>query len=400
MHPVLFTIPGINFSIPSYGFMMMLGFLTAILWAARRAQRSGGNPDIILNCGFIALICGVVGARAMFVIHYWDRFAARGSTAEIIMSVINVTQGGIEFYGGFVLSVVGVVVYLALWHHSLRWYLDIVAPSAMVGLAFGRVGCFLNGCCWGGVCTMPWAVTFPCSSPPAMVQWSTLEPGAAIPAELIYTTKSGLSMPITRESLRPTAAQIAQAEERDTAAAAAITKLAGQIAGTSDAAQRQALTKQLERAKAEQLRAKTQFADVRSVMRKFGLSYDEIRAIAQGHRSAPVHPTQLYSVITAALLALLLDRIYWRRSRDGQVICVLLLVQPIARYLLEVIRADNPVDTLGFTVSQAIALTLTLIGLIGLVALRALPLRSPRAKLWEPPPEEPKKAKGKAKATA
>ena len=89
------------------------------------------------------------------------------------------------------------------------------------------------------------------------------------------------------------------------------------------------------------------------------------------------------------MIALLLDAIYWRRTRDGQVIFCLLLIEAISRYVLEIIRADNPVDSLGgtFTISQAIAVGMTMLGLAGLLLLRLLPRRSPRARVWTPPPE-------------
>ena len=62
MMPTLFTIPFINRDVPSFGLMMMMGFLGAIWWAVRRAQKSGADPDVILNCGFIALIA-VIAVR-------------------------------------------------------------------------------------------------------------------------------------------------------------------------------------------------------------------------------------------------------------------------------------------------------------------------------------------------
>ena len=83
MKPVLFTIPGINWDVPSYGLMLMLGLFVSIWWAARRAMKSRANPDVILNCGFIAIFAGVVGCRAMYVFHYWDaQFANRGGFIE------------------------------------------------------------------------------------------------------------------------------------------------------------------------------------------------------------------------------------------------------------------------------------------------------------------------------
>ncbi len=398
MMQYIFTIPGINFSIPSYGFMMMVGFLAAIIWAGRRAQRSGADPEVILNCGFVALVGGVVGARAMYVIHYWENFE-RSSVASTIIAILNITQGGLEFYGGFILAMVGVVAYMVLWKHSLRWYIDIIAPSAMLGLAFGRVGCFLNGCCWGGVCDLPWAMEFPMGSPPMVKQWVEMEPRAALPAELIYAHPTGYALPVSRESLRASEAKIAQAATQQEQAERTVAGIQRKLALAAGTPEKSALERQLRQASLERLRARSNLGDVRSLMKNYGMTFPELKARAAHHHSAPVHPTQLYSVVAALLLALFLDRLYWRRTRDGQVICTLLLVQPIMRYLIEVIRDDNPLDTMGFTISQALAIALTLVGVGGFLILRALPPRSPRARLFVPETEESAKSKGKT-ATA
>jgi phosphatidylglycerol:prolipoprotein diacylglycerol transferase len=123
-------------------------------------------------------------------------------------------------------------------------------------------------------------------------------------------------------------------------------------------------------------------------MQQSGMTLSQLKDLAGHYHSLPVHPTQLYSTIALLLIAGLLSAVYWRRTRDGQVICVFLLVEPWTRYALELLRADNPVDTLGFTVSQFLAITLSGAGLLGLLLLRLLPPRSPRAKLWEPEEEE------------
>lgn len=393
MHHTLFTIPGLGWEIPSYGFMMMLGFLTAIWWATRRATRSQANPDVILNCGFVALIAGVVGARLMYVVHYWERVEVPGDTAATIMNIVNVRQGGLEFYGGFILATVVTLLYLVLWRHSVRWYLDIMAPSAMVGLAFGRTGCFLNGCCWGGVCSLPWAVAFPAGSPAATQHW--VHGHMHTPPALVYTSPDGQSMPLHRDSLAATAEEVAAADAAEAAARAAYEDVRAQYAGDESAA---AVAAKREAARKLVL-AEQELGDIRAVMDRYGLSLAEVQMVAQQYHSAPVHPTQLYSVVAAVLLALLLDQLYWRRKRDGVVIFTLLAIQPVARYLLEVIRSDNPVDTFGFTISQAIALALTVIGLGGLILIRYLPPRSPRARAWEPPPDAGKK-KNSAPASA
>jgi phosphatidylglycerol:prolipoprotein diacylglycerol transferase len=113
-----------------------------------------------------------------------------------------------------------------------------------------------------------------------------------------------------------------------------------------------------------------------------------MRARAAQSWSLPVHPTQVYSTITAGLIALLLNSFYYRRTRDGQVICLLFLIEPISRMLIEMLRADNPQDQLGLTISQKIAIGLTVCAAVGFVLLRFLPVRSPRAVIWTPQEDE------------
>ena len=98
MQPTVFTIPGLGLPIKGYGLMLMIGFLSSIYLATRRAAKVKADPDLILNMGFLALIFGVLGARAMFVLHHWeDSFAAK---PNIIHSGLDVTPGGSEHNGG------------------------------------------------------------------------------------------------------------------------------------------------------------------------------------------------------------------------------------------------------------------------------------------------------------
>jgi len=417
MQPILFTIPGLNIAVPAFGVALMVGLLAAVLWAANRAQKSGANPDVVLNCAFIALIAGVVGCRAMFVVHYWDReFAQYTNVIDQFWAVLNITRGGLEYYGGFILATIVTVGYLVLWKHSLRWYLDIIAPSAALGLAIGRVGCLLNGCCWGGVCEAPYAITFPKGSTPAVMQWRAAEEGAELREEAIYFYPTvGIATPVGRESLL--------ASDADLAAAAGARHIADELQlaeserkRTTDPARRRELEAQVQRLGAALGEARRAVAapgqvgcgvaaqpadvlynDALEQMEKYGVSAQQLRDWSKP--SLPVHATQVYSSITALLLALLLNAVYYRRTRDGQVIFLLLTIEPVSRYLLETIRADNPLDTFSFTISQFLAIGITAVGLIGLAALRALPARSPHARTWEPPEPQREKSKG-TRATA
>jgi phosphatidylglycerol:prolipoprotein diacylglycerol transferase len=159
MHPELFEIPFLHLSVKSYGTMMVIGFMAAVWLMRRLMKKSGQNPDFVTNIAMYALIVGIIGARVFYVLHYPELFAGRFG------EVFAVWRGGLEFLGGFLCGAAFLGVYL--WKYKLpkRLYLDILAIGLMVGLGFGRIGCFLNGCCYGQCTDVPWSVQFPYGSP-------------------------------------------------------------------------------------------------------------------------------------------------------------------------------------------------------------------------------------------
>lgn len=159
MHPELFEIPFLHITVKSYGTMMVIGFLVAVWLMRRMMKRSGENPDYISNIAMYALICGILGARAFYVVHYFEQFKNRP------LDVLAVWQGGLELLGGVIAAIAFLVLYLYRQKLPKRFYLDVLAVGLMVGLGFGRIGCLLNGCCFGQVCDLPWAIQFPYGSP-------------------------------------------------------------------------------------------------------------------------------------------------------------------------------------------------------------------------------------------
>lgn len=395
MKPILFTIPWLERGVPGYGFMLMIGFLVSIMWAARRAARSGANPDVVLNCGFVALAAGVIGARGMYVIHYWERFKDRGSFIDIAWGIVDVSKGGLEHYGGLLLATVCLVIWLRWFEKvSLRWYMDIIAPSAALGLVFGRLGCLLNGCCWGGLCELPWAMRFPFASNAATQHWAWKLPEAELPPELVYAPPGGKLRPLSRESLIASDEQIEAAEQAERDVRAELAKKTAELSAAAGAVDKGRLERERERLALQLRIAAIKHGDIRVQMKKHNLSAAEIRALAASRSSLPVHPTQIYSAVTAFLIAMLLNAVYWRRARDGQVLCTMFICEPVLRCVIEVIRADNPVDTLAmFTISQFLAVCMVMIGVGGLLWLRGKAPRSVRARVWEP--EEAERAAGK-----
>lgn len=167
MHPDLFTIPGLGWTIHSYGAMLVIGLILAIELAKFMARRSHLNPDDFSNAAILALVSGIIGARIAYVIQFFDEFTGRGQSAgQLLWNMVNLTSGGLVYYGGFLLAFLVLVIWAIRKKMPVPRSMDIVAPCLMIGLGLGRVGCFLNGCCGGTECQLPapLAVQFPYGS--------------------------------------------------------------------------------------------------------------------------------------------------------------------------------------------------------------------------------------------
>jgi phosphatidylglycerol:prolipoprotein diacylglycerol transferase len=145
-----------------YGLMLAVGFGTATYFAGRRAATVDVNPDVIWDMTMWLLVPAIIGARITYLLQYGHRvFANANGLGAIIKAAISLWDGGIVFYGGIIGGVVGLWIYCR--RNEIRPLLmaDIIMPSLFIGLGFGRIGCFLYGCCFGAACAMPWAVHFP-----------------------------------------------------------------------------------------------------------------------------------------------------------------------------------------------------------------------------------------------
>ncbi len=148
----------------SYGVMLALGAVSGIFLGARRPHVADLTRDEVFDFGLCLVLWGVIGARVFHVVFYQSKFFF-GSWGGFL-HIFAVWEGGLVWYG----AVVAGIAYLSWfvfvkkktgWRGFKRLG-DLMVPSSMLGLAFGRMGCFLNGCCWGKVVKgLPWAVTFP-----------------------------------------------------------------------------------------------------------------------------------------------------------------------------------------------------------------------------------------------
>ncbi len=148
--------------IRTYGLALAIAFLVGTWLGLREARRHGMDEDRYLTVVLVTLVASVFGARLLYVLEHIEDY--RGHWAGILA----LWQGGLTLYGGIVAGTVG-----GLWMAKRQglppWRVaDSLAPSIAIGTTFGRVGCFLNGCCYGRPTTLPWGVVYPPDSFPGL----------------------------------------------------------------------------------------------------------------------------------------------------------------------------------------------------------------------------------------
>ena len=320
MYPELFKIPFTNLTIKSYGLMMVIGFLAAVFVIKRLSRGTTRDYRFITNASLYALIAGVVGSRLFYVAHYFEKFRADW------FSIFAVWHGGLELLGGVFLAIIVVLFYL--WRHKLpiRNYLDILAIGLLLALAFGRIGCFLEGDCFGRPTDKLWGVRFPYGSFPQRSQVSPDpernrdKPYLELPNEFFSYFNNGTN---SVRTLKPYE-QLTQ-EQKD--------------------------------------------------MVRYG-----------PYRCLHVHPTQLYSSAMALVNCFLLY-LFWRRSKNaagskkpkkffsnpGSTFALMFILYGPTRFLIEYLRDDNPYEYAwwaiykGGTVSQNLSIYMVILGVVLMV---------------------------------
>lgn len=153
MYPELFHIG--NFPVNTYGVLLALAFLSALLIAARLAARDGLPRERIYDLGLWMLLAALLGSKVLML---WTEPSYRENLWHLL-SLDFLRSGGV-FYGGFIGAVL--TGYFLIRRYGLPWWktADAFAPGIALGLALGRQGCFAAGCCWGKPTTLPWGVRF------------------------------------------------------------------------------------------------------------------------------------------------------------------------------------------------------------------------------------------------
>lgn len=151
MHPEIVSIGG--FTLYVYGLALAVAMAAGVWVSSRRASRFGFVPDNMFDAALPAVICGLAGAKILFIATTWDEYG--GNPWTILASI----RGGFVYYGSLLGGAIGTIAWLKWKKHPVLNFGDAIAPGLALGQAIGRVGCFFNGCCYGY--PVSWGVVFP-----------------------------------------------------------------------------------------------------------------------------------------------------------------------------------------------------------------------------------------------
>jgi phosphatidylglycerol:prolipoprotein diacylglycerol transferase len=181
LHPTLLKWG--KFEIHSYGLLLALAFLIAIQIFVSRGKKRGIPEEPLSTVALVVLVLAILGGRALFVVTHWSDYAADP------MAVFRLWEGGLTLYGGYILAIAGGIAFVRAKKLPLWRMADAAAPSMAIGIGIGRIGCFLNGCCFGLPAHVPWAVSFPPSS-----YSSYVFPGVPLHPSQLYLSFAGFAL--------------------------------------------------------------------------------------------------------------------------------------------------------------------------------------------------------------
>lgn len=178
MHSKLFEIGPLE--IHSYGLMLALSFLIGIYFSMYRAKKQSIDPNKIIDLSVIIVISAIFGARFLYVIFHLEEFKGHWlDTINPFQSSGQVGIAGLTMLGGLIAAVVFGLLYLKVKKLPVLKIADIIVPALGIGIFLTRIGCFLNGCCYGKPTEVSWGMKFPANSPA----------GYCFPDQIIHPTQ-------------------------------------------------------------------------------------------------------------------------------------------------------------------------------------------------------------------
>lgn len=340
----------VGLPIRGYGMMMMLGVLAAVAISYRRVLQLGVPKESFVGLVLWTVIGGLLGARLFYIVQKWSEL--EGVTiAQKLWTALQFTEGGLVVYGAILGGIAGIVGWALIQKIATLSLLDAVVPAFFIGLAFGRIGCLFNGCCYGGIVEsgLP-SIEFPSGAPAYMDQLST---GRLLG---IHTGKENGD-----PSLIKSVDSGSWAQNNGIQPGEHIDSLQFGVLPLSAAEQARSVREHLPM----QIEAMLKTDQHRSIIRDLPI------------KSLPVHPSQLYASMTGFLLC------FWSLSiprwvqRIGLVFGSGWLVYGVLRFLEEIVRVDEGGQ---FGTDLSIAQWVSMIGIIFGAMLTAYALTRPDSK--------------------
>jgi phosphatidylglycerol:prolipoprotein diacylglycerol transferase len=176
--------PGKSMPVFGYGFLVMLGFLTGVITAQTRLKRIGIDPELAWDAGMWLLVGGVIGGRLFYLLQYHRQvYAKANNLQDFLFATVNLTAGGLVLIGALAGGGLGFLAFCRARKLSPLDVADAFTPSVFLGIGFGRIGCLLNGCCFGDRCELPWGISFPKGS----VTWEILSQRGFVAPDAPFT---------------------------------------------------------------------------------------------------------------------------------------------------------------------------------------------------------------------
>ena len=348
------TEPELGIPIRGYGVFLLLAIFAALFLLVNLAKRQNIAAEKIYSLAFWSVVTGIVGARLFYVTQYWremflDHVGQILPFGELLFRFLNFAQGGLVVLGSVLGGALGAFIFMRRNKMPVLRTFDIMAPALMLGIAIGRIGCLLNGCCFGGVTDVSWRIVFPPGSPAHVHQ-------AAHGDVFFYGLKfeevniGGRKMLAIAEVQPDSDADILELKPK--------MLLAWDVQTRLDAARWLA---DVQRTNPDE---KVRFDFFTNPSRTEAAPF----WLAPGHSEVlPVHPTQIYSSILALLLCgtlLYLGRFQFYQQREGLVFASFMVLYSVGRFCIEIVRNDEgSFFGTGLTVSQNISIIVCLAGI-------------------------------------
>ena len=351
--------PECGVPIRGYGFCLLLAILAALALLLHLAKRQNIETEKVFSLAVWTVITGIVGARLFYVTQYWretflDHTGQVLPLGESIFRFFNFAQGGLVVFGSILGGALGAFIFIHRNKMPVLRTFDIISPAAMLGIAIGRIGCLLNGCCFGGIVSdASWSIVFPTGSPAHVHQ-------VAHGDVFLY----GLKFEEVNIGGRTmfAIAEVQTESEADTLGLKPKMVLAWNVQSRRELAA--ILIDTYETAPNERVRLDFFTNSSHTEAAPFWLAPTASDVL-------PVHPTQIYSSGLALLLCgilFCLGRLRFYRQRDGLVFASFMILYSVGRFGIEFVRTDEgSFFGTGLTISQNVSIVVCLTGIALLV---------------------------------